>query len=90
MAKPITQQQIDDFRAFCKKTLADDDSGYFTIGDFEEFEEETEDGEPLWEFHAANYDPPETHDILELFTSVSDEFQIEQHGYDEFYVVPVL
>ena len=87
MAKPITQQQIDDFRAFCKETLAEDDSGYFSH--YDEFDKETEDGDPLWEFHATNYDPPETHDIFELFTSVDDEFQIEQHGYDEFYVVPV-
>jgi hypothetical protein len=58
-----------------------------TLQHYSPFYEETEDGDLLWEFHASNYDPDDTYDFYELFGSL-EEFSIEQHGYDRFYVVP--
>jgi hypothetical protein len=81
MGLPITKEQTDAFRAECAEALRDGD-GYGP------FNEERPDGTPLWEFHAANYNPESSHDIYELFQSVNDEYVIEEHGYGKFYVVP--
>lgn len=87
MAKAIPWTIVDKFRQFCRKTLADDDGGYFTLEDFDEFSQQDEQGRALWEFHAANYDPPESYDIYALFASVT-EYEIEVHGHDEFWIMP--
>jgi hypothetical protein len=87
MAKPITPEIIEEFRSFCEERIGDEQSGYFCLCHFDPFEDETEDGDPLWEFHASNHDPDDTYDIYELFHSL-EEYAIEQHGYNEFYVVP--
>ncbi|MBW2672176.1 MAG: hypothetical protein JRD89_02010 [Deltaproteobacteria bacterium] len=89
MGKPITNEQKQAFREFCREQQDEEQHGYFCLCHFDEFDRTLDDGEPLWEFHAANHQPDDTHDILELFGSVDDEFVIEQHGYDEFYAVPV-
>jgi hypothetical protein len=90
MGKPITQAQKNEFRRFCRDLQqGEDNSGYFTIEDYEPFQADERRNGPLWEFHASNYNPSTSHDIFELFESVKDEFTIEQHQYDEFYAIPV-
>jgi hypothetical protein len=83
MSKPIPTETVVAFREFCKETL-ENHQGYFTLGDFEPLEECGSDGEPLWEFHAKGH-TPDSYDIFELFRSL-DEYEIEIHGHDEFYV----
>jgi hypothetical protein len=105
MGKTISDETKEEFREFCRKRVADAqeeaqeeglseadvaaEGGVFGTDDFAPFTETDEDEEPLWEFHASNYNPDTTHDIYELFESVNDEFLIEQHGYDDFVIVPV-
>ena len=88
MAKPITQEQKDEFRAFCEEAVTESEHGcgYFSLCAVPLFDEETEDGTNLWECHAQNYDPDNTHDIFELFGEVADEFRIERDGYEDFFV----
>lgn len=89
MGKPITDDQKLEFLRFCEEIQDEENnSGYFCLCHHDEFERTRENGEPLWEFHAANHKPEHSHDIYELFESVSDRFVIEQHGYDDFYAVP--
>ncbi len=85
MAKPIPEAIKQEFLAFVRERHAD--GGEFSLQCFERFEEEDEDGNPLWEFHARNHDPDDTHDIFELLGSVQPAFTIEQHGYDDFVIV---
>lgn len=85
MAKPITDEQKAEFRAFCGE-CCDEGGGYFSLCGVPLFDETKDDGEPLWECHAANHDPDDTHDIFELFGEMSDEFLIEQDGYEDFFV----
>lgn len=88
MAKPITDEQREEFRTFCAECVDEDEDGcgYFSLCGVPLFEETLDDGTNLWECHAQNYDPDETHDILELFGMMADEFLIEQDGYEDFYV----
>ena len=79
MAKTITEQQITDFREACEAAVEED--GYLTIESLpEEFQTEE------WEFHAANYNPEDTHDFYELFEKVSDQYTLEEEGYGSFFV----
>lgn len=91
MSKPITEEQTKAFREYCASEVLEameEENGvaYFTIESYDPFEETLEDGEPLWEFHASNYEPDTSHDIYELFRSVSDEFEIEEEGYGSFFI----
>jgi hypothetical protein len=82
MSKSIPKEIIDEFNDFCAG--CDDDR--FSTFDFDPLINMTDDdGEPLWEFHASNYSPDDKFDIYSLFEQSS--YNIEQHGYDEFYIV---
>jgi len=87
MSKPITEEQIAEFRAFCEEQLNDDeDSGVasFSLCGVPMCEEMLDDGVTcLWE---SCPDSDESHDIVELFGEVSDEYVIEQDGYEDFYL----
>ena len=83
MAKPIPDEIKQQFLAFCRERY--EDGGEFSTFCFEPLSGEDEDGDPLWEFHAANY-APDSHDIYELFESVQPEFVIEEHGHDDFVI----
>jgi hypothetical protein len=85
MAKPISDEIKKEFLEFCRERYAEGINSFSTIC-FEPFNAEN-NGDPVWEFHAANYNPEETHDICELFASVQPEFEIETHGYDHFVIV---
>lgn len=87
MGLPIPASVIKAFRRFCANTLRrKHEPGYFNLTHFPEFDRRQPNHHPLWEFHAANYNPDDTYDILELFESVSDQYTVEQHQYDEFWV----
>jgi hypothetical protein len=87
MAKPIPQERKDEFLAFCRERYEDEDIlGAFSLECLDFIRDEDEEGNELWEFHAANYQPETSHDIYELFESVQPEFVIETHGHDDFYV----
>jgi len=85
MAKPITAEDTAAFREYCREQLAAEEDGvvYFTIESYGPFQEETEDGWSLWDFCP---DGDDSHDILELFESVSDEFEIEEEGHGSFFI----
>lgn len=87
MSKSITPEQTEEFRQFCTNSLEDEENGdaaYFTIESYDAFSEEDEEGDPMWEFGAKNYDP-KNHDFYDLFASVP-EFVFEEEGHGSFYI----
>ena len=88
MPKTISDKTKKAFLEFCRERLLI--GGGFTTSEFAPFNKTKRDGEPAWEFHAANY-TPDSFDIYELLASVSEltggKLVVEVHGYDEFYVV---
>ena len=88
----ISPEDIQSFREEIKALLAesDDDSVEFSICDIALLQQLDSSGEPIWEFMAENYQPAEGRkNIWELFEAVSNEFEIEQDGFEDFYVSPV-
>jgi len=89
MGKPITPDQIQRFREFCREQIAEGEP-FFTVQDAWNWDLRTfTPDHAQWEFHTADYNPETSYDIYELFGSVADEFQIVEHGYDDFEIVPI-
>jgi len=94
MAKPLTPEQIAEFRKWCRECFEDEDEDdeaprFFSF-DCPVTYETDDEGDSIFEYHDINGGPDgekdRTHDIYELFASVSDEFEFEENGQDEFFI----
>lgn len=83
MAKPIQNEEIAAFREHCRvfyaEQLEDGDTAvYWTIESCPMLADSEE-----WDFDPTD---DETHDILELFEAVGDEFEFEEEGHGSFFI----
>ena len=89
MSKPISAEQIAEFREYCRTIVTEDEkegnkTAYFTIDDYEPFMESDDDGMETWTFQPE--EDEDLDDFYKLFEAVSDEFEIEVEGHGSFLV----